>query len=44
MVQGAAFADLPLMHGFEVDIPAQVAIGDMVKVDPVARHLIKTLH
>lgn len=42
MVQGAAFADLPLMHGFEVDIPSQIASGDLVKVDPVARKLIKT--
>ncbi len=43
MVQGAAFASLSLMHGFEVDIPSQIATGDLVKVDPISRHLIKTL-
>ena len=43
MVQGAAFASLPLMHEFEVDIPSQIATGDLVKVDPISRHLIKTL-
>ena len=44
MVQGAAFASLPLMHEFEVDIPSQIATGDLVKVDPISRHLIKTLY
>ncbi|MDE0309890.1 MAG: DUF126 domain-containing protein [Acidiferrobacterales bacterium] len=41
MVQGAAFAELTLMHGFDVDIPTQVETGELIRVDPVAKHLIK---
>ena len=43
MVQGAAFANLPLMHGFEVDIPSHILTGDRITVDPIAKQLIKKL-
>ena len=43
MVQGAAFANLPLMHGFEVDIPSHILTGDRITVDPMAKQLIKKL-
>ncbi len=35
MAQGAAFANLPLVHQFEVDITSVVNTGDKVTVDPV---------
>ena len=34
MAQGAAFADLPLIDRFEVDITAELRSGDLVSVDP----------
>ena len=34
MVQGAAFAGLPLVHDFEVDITAKIKSGDLVCIDP----------
>ena len=36
MAQGAAFANLPLVHRFDIDITAAVSTGDCVTVDPVA--------
>lgn len=36
MAQGAAFADLPFMERFEVDITAAIRTGDRVTVDPQA--------
>ena len=39
MVQGAAFANLPLMHQFEIDITSHIYTGDLVTVDPVNRQL-----
>jgi hypothetical protein len=36
MAQGAAFADLPLIDRFEVDITAALRSGETVLVDPVA--------
>lgn len=36
MAQGAAFADLPFMDRFEVDITAAIKTGDQVAVDPRA--------
>ena len=35
LVQGAAFANLTLVHGFDCDITAEVNSGDIVKVDTV---------
>ena len=35
LVQGAAFANLTLVHGFEVDITKQIQSGGCVTVDPV---------
>lgn len=34
MAQGAAFADLPLIDRFEVDITAELRSGDLLSVDP----------
>lgn len=34
MAQGAAFANLPLIDRFDVDITAQIKTGDRVAVDP----------
>lgn len=34
MAQGAAFADLPLVDRFEIDITAAVRSGEVVAVDP----------
>ena len=34
MAQGAAFADLPFVDRFEVDITAEVKTGETVTVDP----------
>ena len=39
MAQGAAFADLPFVDRFEVDITAEVSSGDTVTVDPQAGRL-----
>jgi predicted aconitase with swiveling domain len=36
MAQGAAFADLPLLDRFEVDITAAIRSGEMVHCDPGA--------
>ena len=36
MAQGAAFADLPLVDRFEVDITEAIRTGDRVRVDPGA--------
>jgi predicted aconitase with swiveling domain len=35
MAQGAAFADLPFMDRFEVDITRAIRTGERVSVDPV---------
>ncbi len=42
MVQGAAFANLPLMHWFESDITSVIRTGDRVTVEPGAGRLIVT--
>lgn len=39
LVQGAAFADLPMLAGFDDDITAQVQSGDEVEVDPGSKTL-----
>jgi predicted aconitase with swiveling domain len=36
MVQGAAFGDITMMSGFNVDITAAVPDGAMLKLDPTA--------
>lgn len=36
MAQGAAFADLPFMDRFELEITSTIATDDMVTVDPEA--------
>lgn len=36
MAQGAAFAGLPLIDRFEVDVTQSIATGDRVDVDPVS--------
>ncbi len=36
MAQGAAFADLPFLDRFEVDITAHVKTGDHIALDPAA--------
>lgn len=40
MAQGAAFADLALVHRFEQDITSAIFAGDVVTVDPPAGRLI----
>jgi predicted aconitase with swiveling domain len=42
MAQGAAFADLPFLDRFEIDVTAVIATGDDVTVDPAAG--IVTIH
>ena len=37
LVQGAAFGDITMMAGFDVDITAQVAHGSMVEIDPATK-------
>jgi predicted aconitase with swiveling domain len=37
LAQGAAFGDLPMLAGFEVDITAAIADGAQVEVNPGAR-------
>jgi predicted aconitase with swiveling domain len=37
LAQGAAFGDLPMLAGFEVDITAAIADGAQVEVNPAAR-------
>jgi hypothetical protein len=39
MVQGAAFGDVTMMSGFDVDITAAVPDGAVVEVDPGAKVL-----
>lgn len=39
LAQGAAFADLTLMAGFDVDITSVVATGDRIELDPASRTL-----
>jgi predicted aconitase with swiveling domain len=39
LAQGAAFGDVPMLAGFEVDITAAIADGTRVEVDPQARTL-----
>jgi len=39
LVQGAAFADITLLAGFEGDITAQVPNGATVEIDPASRLL-----
>ena len=34
MAQGAAFANLPLVHQFDLDITGEIQTGDVVTVDP----------
>jgi predicted aconitase with swiveling domain len=37
LAQGAAFGDVPMLAGFEVDITAAIADGAQVEVDPASR-------
>ena len=39
LVQGAAFADLTMLAGFDVDITAEVTTGDELELDPAAKTL-----
>lgn len=39
IAQGAAFGDLPLMAGFDVDVTSSIADGARVRVDPSGRTL-----
>jgi predicted aconitase with swiveling domain len=39
LVQGAAFADLPMLAGFDVDITAEVESGDEIELDPDSKTL-----
>jgi predicted aconitase with swiveling domain len=39
LVQGAAFAGLPMLAGFEVDITSEVRSGDEVELQPATRTL-----
>lgn len=39
MAQGAAFAELAMLAGFDCDITAQLSSGDEVEIDPPARTL-----
>ena len=39
LAQGAAFGDVPLLAGFDVDITASVPQGATVEIDPAARTL-----
>ena len=40
LAQGAAFGDLTMLAGFDVDITAEVPHGATVEIDPAARLLI----
>ena len=40
MAQGAAFADLPLIDRFEIDITSVVRTGEMIACDPATGTLI----
>jgi predicted aconitase with swiveling domain len=42
MAQGAAFAELPFMDRFEVDITTTIKTGDRIMVEP-ARGLVRIL-
>ena len=37
LAQGAAFGDVPMLAGFDVDITAAIADGAQVEVDPVKK-------
>ena len=37
LVQGAAFGDLPMLAGFDVDITAAIGHGSEVEIDPERR-------
>lgn len=39
LAQGAAFGDIPMLAGFDIDITTAVADGALVEVDPPARAL-----
>lgn len=39
LAQGAAFADLTLLAGFDVDITSVLRTGDVIELDPAARAL-----
>ena len=39
LAQGAAFGDLPMLAGFDIDITAAIADGEEVEVDPDAKTL-----
>ena len=39
LVQGAAFADLPMLAGFDVDITGTIPDGCQLEVDPATRTL-----
>lgn len=39
LVQGAAFADLPMLAGFDVDITAEVESDDEIELDPATKTL-----
>jgi uncharacterized protein len=41
IAQGAAFADLPMLAGFDVDITSVIGTGDRVAVDPAQRRLLR---
>jgi uncharacterized protein len=40
LAQGAAFADLPMLAGFDVDITATVRSGEQLEIDPASRTLV----
>jgi predicted aconitase with swiveling domain len=39
LAQGAAFAALPMLAGFDCDITGEVQSGDELEIDPTARLL-----
>jgi predicted aconitase with swiveling domain len=39
LAQGAAFSDVPMLAGFDADMPALVPHGATVEIDPEARTL-----
>lgn len=41
MAQGAAFANLPLIHEFNLDITGEIQTGDFITVDPQQGLLMK---
>lgn len=43
MAQGAAFANLPLIHEFSLDITGEIQTGDFITVDPQQGLLMKQI-